>query len=30
MSTIGSTIASAIFLYCNIFTTIDEQFNNVL
>ena len=27
-STIGSTIASAIFLYCNIFTTIDEQSTN--
>jgi hypothetical protein len=30
MSTIGSTIASAILIYCNIFTTIDEQFKNVL
>ena len=26
----GSTIASAILIYCNIFTTIDEQFKNVL
>jgi hypothetical protein len=28
-STIGSTIASAILTYSNIFTTIDEQFKKV-